>query len=104
MIYTSEDDFTRRAPEVVVVKTSTKPRSLQRLKDYYEYQAITPELAQKAIAERLAIVHECDAKGYHTVEDVQMMDYLWNIRNLVVDHILRQRTKVNRSSPRFNIG
>jgi len=92
MIYTSQDDFTRQAP-VVCVKESTKPRTLQRLIDYYQYQPVTPKTAQQAINERLAIIRACDAKGYRTVEDIEMMDYLWNIRNLVVGVILEQQRK-----------
>lgn len=70
-----------------------KPRTLDSLIDKYSMMPINAQSAQLALSEREAICYECDVKGFHTQEDLAMMDYLWHIRNEVVTYILSsQRT------------
>ncbi|QFR55753.1 hypothetical protein JC221_107 [Yersinia phage JC221] len=74
---------------IAVSSASVEPRTLQRLIDSYSVLPLTPETAQKALYERIDIIHECDAKGHHTKEELEMLDYLWSIRNAVVRQIIK---------------
>lgn len=65
-----------------------KPITVEGLQEKYEFEPMNPSTASKAIADRLAIIRECDCKGYHTEEDLKMMDYLMRVRNTIVDHII----------------
>lgn len=87
MIYQSHNDSTTRFVPVSI-DIPVKPRTLESLIEKYSGMVICPSTAQLAMAERDTIVFECDTKGYHTVEDMQMIEYLWEIRNAVVRHIL----------------
>lgn len=87
MIYSSHDDSTRRVPVPVTVGI-VKPRTLDSLVEKYTMQPINAQTAQMALSERDEICCECDIKGFHTEEDLAMMDYLWHIRNEVVTYIL----------------
>lgn len=42
-----------------------------------------------------SIIYECDAKGFHTDEDMAMIDYLWKVRGAVVDLILSNQLMQN---------
>lgn len=82
--------------KTVLVKTnddSQQRRSLESLKSYYEYKFVEPKTANEAIAERLRIIMDCDLKGYHTEEDMAMIEYLWKVRNTVVNQIIHQQTE-----------
>lgn len=92
MIYSSFDDSIRRISPVVLDIPPEK-RTLESLIEKYNMMTICPATAQMAMSERDAIVCECDVKGYHTVEDMQMIEYLWEIRNRVVQHILTAERK-----------
>lgn len=92
MIYSSFDDSIRRI-NPVTVDIPVKPRTLESLIEKYSGMVICPSTAQLAMTERDTIVFECDMKGYHTVEDMQMIEYLWEIRNRVVHHILTAEKK-----------
>lgn len=84
----------------IVVDIPPKTRTLESLIEKYTYMEISPITAHMALAERQEIMFECDRKNYQTEEDTLMMDYLWRVRNLVVDHILRadrQQVERNRS-------
>lgn len=72
-----------------IVDIPAKPRTLESLVEKYTFMEISPVTAQIALDERHQIMLECDRKNYQTEEDTLMMDYLWRVRNLVVDHILR---------------
>lgn len=86
MIYSSFDDSTFQV--VPVVPVETKPRTLESLVERFGNMPVCPETAKEAMAERDSIIVDCDIKGYHTVEDMQMIDYLWEVRNIVVRKIL----------------
>lgn len=92
MIYQSHNDSTMRMVPVSI-DIPAKPRTLESLIEKYSMMHICPATAQVAMAERDVIVFECDTKGYHTVEDMQMIEYLWEIRNAVVHHILTAEKK-----------
>lgn len=92
MIYQSHNDSTTRMVQVTV-GIPVKPRTLESLIEKYSGMVICPSTAQLAMSERDVIVFECDTKGYHTVEDMQMIEYLWEIRNAVVHHILTAEKK-----------
>lgn len=87
MIYSSFDDSTIRLVPVTI-PAEVKPRTLESLQEHYGNMPVCPETAQEAMAERASIVVDCDIKGYHTVEDMQMIDYLWEVRNIVVRKII----------------
>lgn len=72
----------------VVVPVEVKPRTLESLQEHYGNMPVCPETAREAMAERDSIIVDCDIKGYHTVEDMQMIDYLWEVRNIVVRKII----------------
>lgn len=84
MIY-SDKPTLRPVPVTVGI---VKPRTLDSLIDKYSMMPINAQSAQLALSERDAICCECDIKGFHTEEDLVMMDYLWHIRNEVVTYIL----------------
>lgn len=87
MIYSSFDDSIRRI-NPVAIDIPPKPRTLEALIEKYSMLPISAQSAHMALAEREAICRECDEKGFHTENDLAMMDYLWHIRNEVVTHIL----------------
>ncbi|UIW11521.1 MAG: hypothetical protein [Enterobacter phage ENC7] len=90
MIYSSFDDSIRRINPITIDIPAEK-RTLESLIEKYSGMTISPTTAQMAMSERDAIVCECDVKGYHTVEDMQMIEYLWEIRNAVVRKILAEK-------------
>lgn len=71
-----------------LIALETRQMTLDRLRQKYEFQPITPQLANRAIADRLAIIRDCDIKGFETEEESLMMEYLWNVRQMVVNHII----------------
>lgn len=79
----------------ITVDIPVKPRTLESLIEKYEYSLATPATAEMAMAERQSIIYECDAKGFHTDEDMAMIDYLWKVRGAVVDLILSNQLMQN---------
>lgn len=92
MIYQSFDDSTTRIrPVPITIDIPAEKRTLESLIEKYSGMTICSATAIMAMSERDAIVFECDMKGYHTPEDMQMIDYLWKIRNTVVRKILAEK-------------
>ena len=79
----------------ITIDIPVKPRTLESLIEKYEYSLATPVTAEMAMAERQSIIHECDMKGFHTDEDMAMIDYLWKVRGAVVDLILSNQLMQN---------
>ena len=79
----------------ITIDIHVKPRTLESLIEKYEYSLATPVTAEMAMAERQSIIHECDMKGFHTDEDMAMIDYLWKVRSAVVDLILSNQLMQN---------
>ena len=79
----------------ITIDIHVKPRTLESLIEKYEYSLATPVTAEMAMAERQSIIHECDMKGFHTDEDMAMIDYLWKVRGAVVDLILSNQLMQN---------
>lgn len=79
----------------ITIDIPVKPRTLESLIEKYEYSLATPATAEMAMAERQSIIHECDMKGFHTDEDMAMIDYLWKVRGAVVDLILSNQLMQN---------
>lgn len=79
----------------ITVDIPVKPRTLESLIEKYEYSLATPATAEMAMAERQSIIYECDMKGFHTDEDMAMIDYLWKVRGAVVDLILSNQLMQN---------
>lgn len=79
----------------ITVDIPVKPRTLESLIEKYEYSLAIPATAEMAMAERQSIIYECDAKGFHTDEDMAMIDYLWKVRGAVVDLILSNQLMQN---------
>lgn len=106
MIYSSFDDSIRRI-NPVALDIPPKPRTVESLIEKYSMMPISAQSAQMALSEREAICRECDEKGFHTQEDLAMMDYLWHIRNEVVSHILasertgRETAKIHAQSQSY---
>ncbi|SCO64738.1 Phage protein [Klebsiella phage PMBT1] len=79
----------------LMIDIPVKPRTLESLIEKYEYSLAIPATAEMAMAERQSIIYECDAKGFHTDEDMAMIDYLWKVRGAVVDLILSNQLMQN---------
>ena len=79
----------------LMIDIPVKPRTLESLIEKYEYSLAIPATAEMAMAERQSIIYECDAKGFHTDEDMAMIDYLWRVRGAVVDLILSNQLMQN---------
>lgn len=79
----------------ITIDIPEKQRTLESLIEKYEYSLATPATAEMAMAERQSIIYECDAKGFHTDEDMAMIDYLWKVRGAVVDLILSNQLMQN---------
>lgn len=68
----------------VVTAPGVEKRTLQGLREKYEFEIISPMTAANAMQESYEIMLDCDLKGYHTEEDMQMIEFLWEVRNICV--------------------